>query len=92
MLEDMDQLPFVTPIYKRDLTIENYFIGYLRHPYLSFYTGRGCKFALHVLSIAANHWRSSVPHSQRRERHCGDRLGSAGLATGEGVFFDDVHR
>ncbi len=43
ILHDMDQLPFVTPIYKRDLVIEDYFIGYLKHPYMSFYTGRGCK-------------------------------------------------
>ncbi|PYJ59665.1 MAG: hopanoid biosynthesis associated radical SAM protein HpnJ [Verrucomicrobia bacterium] len=28
--------------YKRDLKIENYFIGYLLHPYVSMYTGRGC--------------------------------------------------
>ena len=43
ILHNMDELPFVSPVYKRDLEIENYFIGYLRHPYLSFYTGRGCK-------------------------------------------------
>src|ERR1044071_9963607 len=43
ILEDMDSLPFVTPVYQRSLTIENYFIGYLLHPYISFYTGRGCK-------------------------------------------------
>ncbi|MDA1090845.1 MAG: hopanoid biosynthesis associated radical SAM protein HpnJ [Proteobacteria bacterium] len=43
ILHDMDQLPFVTPVYKRDLKIEDYFIGYLQHPYLSLYTGRGCK-------------------------------------------------
>ncbi len=42
-LEDMDQLPFVTEVYKRDLRIEDYFIGYLMHPYVSLYTGRGCK-------------------------------------------------
>src|SRR6202022_3651858 len=28
--------------YKRDLTVENYYIGYLLHPYVSLYTGRGC--------------------------------------------------
>src|SRR5262249_38502324 len=43
ILEDMDLLPFVTPVYKRDLDIKNYFIGYLKHPYISIYTGRGCK-------------------------------------------------
>jgi len=39
----MDALPFVVDVYKRDLTIENYFIGYLLHPYVSLYTGRGCR-------------------------------------------------
>src|SRR5580693_4642490 len=34
ILENMDELPFVTPVYKRDLTIQNYFIGYLKHPYI----------------------------------------------------------
>ncbi|MHB2207226.1 hopanoid biosynthesis associated radical SAM protein HpnJ [Methylobacterium sp. CM6257] len=43
IMMDMDQLPFVTSVYKRDLKMENYFIGYLKHPYISFYTGRGCK-------------------------------------------------
>jgi radical SAM superfamily enzyme YgiQ (UPF0313 family) len=43
MIENMDELPFVTPVYKRDLKIEDYFIGYLKHPYMSIYTGRGCK-------------------------------------------------
>src|SRR4029450_5540427 len=42
-LENMDALPFVTPVYKRDLTVEHYAIGYLRHPYVSLYTGRGCR-------------------------------------------------
>ncbi len=42
-LENMDALPFVTEVYKRDLHIEDYFIGYLKHPYVSLYTGRGCK-------------------------------------------------
>src|SRR5215472_7589236 len=43
MLTDMDRLPSVVPVYKRDLEPENYYIGYLRHPYLSLYTGRGCR-------------------------------------------------
>src|SRR5665213_2901947 len=33
ILEDMDELPFVAPVYRRDLKIENYYIGYLQHPY-----------------------------------------------------------
>jgi hypothetical protein len=34
ILEDMDALPFVAPVYQRDLKIDNYFIGYLKHPYV----------------------------------------------------------
>ncbi|MFZ2089049.1 MAG: hopanoid biosynthesis associated radical SAM protein HpnJ [Desulfobaccales bacterium] len=41
-IEDLDALPFVTDIYHRDLRIENYNIPYLRYPYVSIYTGRGC--------------------------------------------------
>jgi hopanoid biosynthesis associated radical SAM protein HpnJ len=40
---NMDELPFVVDVYRRDLVIEDYFIGYLLHPYLSLYTGRGCR-------------------------------------------------
>ncbi|MEY2408586.1 MAG: hypothetical protein QOF48_1256 [Verrucomicrobiota bacterium] len=42
MIQDMDSLPWVADVYHRHLKIENYFIGYLQHPYLSLYTGRGC--------------------------------------------------
>ena len=41
-LEDLDALPMVTEVYHRDLTMERYEIPYLRYPYVSFYTGRGC--------------------------------------------------
>src|SRR6185369_5104695 len=61
ILEDMDQLPFVSPVYKRDLTIEKYFGGYLKHPYVSFYTGRGCKsrctFCLWPQTISGHTYR-----------------------------------
>jgi hopanoid biosynthesis associated radical SAM protein HpnJ len=42
LIQNMDSLPWVADVYRRDLTIENYFIGYLLHPYISLYTGRGC--------------------------------------------------
>jgi hopanoid biosynthesis associated radical SAM protein HpnJ len=67
ILEDMDQLPFVSEVYKRDLKIENYFIGYLKHPYLSLYTGRGCKsrctFCLWPQTVGGHRYRvRSVAH------------------------------
>lgn len=42
LITNMDSLPWVADVYKRDLEIEKYFIGYLLHPYVSMYTGRGC--------------------------------------------------
>ena len=67
ILENMDSLPFVTPVYKRDLKIENYFIGYLKHPYISIYTGRGCKsrctFCLWPQTVGGHRYRTrSVGH------------------------------
>ena len=66
IIEDMDVLPMVSPVYKRDLTIEKYFGGYLRHPYVSFYTGRGCKsrctFCLWPQTISGHNYRfRSIP-------------------------------
>ena len=67
ILEDMDRLPFVTPIYKRDLTPEHYAIGYLRYPYVSLYTGRGCRskctFCLWPQTVGGQRYRTrSVGH------------------------------
>jgi len=67
VLEDMDSLPFVTEVYKRDLRVEDYFIGYLKHPYLSLYTGRGCKsrctFCLWPQTVGGHRYRvRSVAH------------------------------
>lgn len=67
IMENMDQLPYVTPVYKRDLQIEKYFIGYLKHPYISLYTGRGCKsrctFCLWPQTVGGHRYRTrSVGH------------------------------
>jgi hopanoid biosynthesis associated radical SAM protein HpnJ len=60
-IENMDLLPSVIDVYKRDLTVENYFIGYLRHPYVSLYTGRGCRsmctFCLWPQTIGGHYYR-----------------------------------
>ncbi len=60
-------LPFVSLVYHRDLVIEDYFIGYLKHPYLSIYTGRGCKsrctFCLWPETVGGHRYRTrSVGH------------------------------
>ena len=61
MIQNMDSLPWVADVYRRDLKIENYFIGYLLHPYLSLYTGRGCPaqctFCLWPQTIGGHRYR-----------------------------------
>jgi hopanoid biosynthesis associated radical SAM protein HpnJ len=88
-LHDMDRLPFVSPVYKRDLKIENYFIGYLRHPYLSFYTGRGCKsrctFCLWPQTVGGHVYRTrSVGHVIEELKYAKQSFPQVAE-----VFFDD---
>ena len=89
ILEDMDRLPFVTPVYERDLRAEDYYIGYLLHPYVSLYTGRGCRsrctFCL---------WPQTVGGHRYRTRSVGHVLEEAALVTRlfpqvKELFFDD---
>ena len=67
MIEDMDALPWVAPVYKRDLSIEKYFIGYLQHPYVSIYTGRGCRskctFCLWPQTVGGHRYRVRSPQN-----------------------------
>jgi hopanoid biosynthesis associated radical SAM protein HpnJ len=62
ILENMDELPFVTEVYKQNLHLEDYFIGYLMHPYISIYTGRGCKsrctFCLWPQTVGGHKYRT----------------------------------
>src|SRR5271168_3201659 len=89
ILEDMDQLPFVTEVYKRDLRIEDYFIGYLLHPYLSLYTGRGCKsrctFCLWPQTVGGHNYRVRSPGHVAEEI----RLIQASFPQVREIFFDD---
>ena len=67
MIADMDMLPWVADVYKRDLQIEKYFIGYLLHPYVSLYTGRGCPaqctFCLWPQTIGGHKYRVRSPQN-----------------------------
>jgi hopanoid biosynthesis associated radical SAM protein HpnJ len=89
ILEDMDQLPFVTEVYKRDLRIEDYFIGYLLHPYVSLYTGRGCKsrctFCLWPQTVGGHRYRVRSPGHVAEEI----RLAKSYFPQVREFFFDD---
>ena len=44
LIKNIDELPFVNPIYKRDLPIRVYRIHELRHPFTTIFSSRGCPF------------------------------------------------
>jgi len=89
VIEDMDLLPFVTPVYKRDLVIEKYFGGYLKHPYVSFYTGRGCKsrctFCLWPQTVGGHNYRTrSIGHVIEEVKYVMREMPQV-----KEIFFDD---
>jgi hopanoid biosynthesis associated radical SAM protein HpnJ len=61
-IDDLDALPWVTKVYKRDLDIERYNVPFLLHPYLAFYTERGCPalctFCLWPQTLSGHRWRT----------------------------------
>ena len=61
-IEDLDALPFVVEIFKRDLDFRRYNIPYLLYPYVSFYTSRGCPahctFCLWPQTMSGHLWRT----------------------------------
>jgi hopanoid biosynthesis associated radical SAM protein HpnJ len=89
MISDMDTLPWVADVYKRDLQIEKYFIGYLLHPYISMYTGRGCPaqctFCLWPQTIGGHKYRVRSPQNVADEMAYMKKL----FPQVQEFFFDD---
>ena len=60
-IDDLDALPWVTPVYKRCLDIERYNVPFLKHPFVSLFTTRGCpalcSFCLWPQTISGHSWR-----------------------------------
>jgi len=61
MIEDLDALPWVSKVYKRDLDFRRYNVPFLLHPYISLYTTRGCPalctFCLWPQTHSGHRWR-----------------------------------
>lgn len=60
-IENLDSLPWVTKVYKRDLDFRRYNVPFLLNPFLSFYTSRGCPalctFCLWPQTHSGHRWR-----------------------------------
>jgi hopanoid biosynthesis associated radical SAM protein HpnJ len=92
LIHDWDAMPSVLPIYARDLNIRKYFIGYLLHPYISFYTGRGCpakcSFCLWPQTIGGHQYRAKSPSVVGREME--EAKAIFGNSVREYMFDDDT--
>ena len=68
---ELDALPFASDVYKRDLQIERYNVPFLLHPYVSFYTTRGCPalctFCMWPQTISGHAWRTRSTDNVVRE-------------------------
>jgi hopanoid biosynthesis associated radical SAM protein HpnJ len=89
LIQNFDELPSVMEVYKRDLDIRKYFIGYLKHPYISHYTGRGCPaqctFCLWPQTVGGHRYRARTPESVSSEMRHAQSL----FPEVEEFFFDD---
>jgi hopanoid biosynthesis associated radical SAM protein HpnJ len=60
-IENLDELPWVAKVYKRDLDITRYNVPFLLNPYIAFYTTRGCPamctFCLWPQTHSGHRWR-----------------------------------
>jgi len=60
-IQDLDSLPHVTEIYRRDLDVTKYNVPFLLYPYVSLYTTRGCPaqctFCLWPQTLSGHPWR-----------------------------------
>ncbi|MBI1897049.1 MAG: hopanoid biosynthesis associated radical SAM protein HpnJ [Acidobacteria bacterium] len=88
-IENLDELPWVTRTYQRDLDFRRYNVPFLLNPFLSFYTSRGCPamctFCLWPQTHSGHRWRLRSAADVANE--CRYALDSfPGLKE---IFFDD---
>lgn len=70
-VQDLDKLPDVTDVYKRDLDVTKYNVPFLLHPYVALYTTRGCPalctFCLWPQTLSGHAWRKRSTDAVARE-------------------------
>ena len=70
-VQDLDAMPHVTDIYKRDLDVTRYNVPFLLYPFVSLYTTRGCPaqctFCLWPQTLSGHPWRKRSTDDVARE-------------------------
>jgi hopanoid biosynthesis associated radical SAM protein HpnJ len=90
-LEQLDQLPWATKVWKSDVDITRYNVPFLLHPYIALYSTRGCPalctFCLWPQTFDGHRWRQRSVESVRDEVEWAlDAFKPQGLKE---IFFDD---
>ena len=67
-IENLDELPWVSKTYKRDLDITRYNVPFLLNPFISMYTSRGCPAMCIPCSLAPNPFRPPLAPAFHRRR------------------------
>ena len=71
VMQDLDAMPHVTDIYKRDLDVTRYNVPFLLYPFVSLYTTRGCPaqctFCLWPQTLSGHPWRKRSTDDVARE-------------------------
>jgi hopanoid biosynthesis associated radical SAM protein HpnJ len=88
-IEDLDALPWVTKVYQRDLDFTRYNVPFLLHPFVAFYSSRGCPamctFCLWPQTHSGHRWRKrSAADVANEARYAWESF--PGLRE---IFFDD---
>jgi hopanoid biosynthesis associated radical SAM protein HpnJ len=88
-IEDLDQMPWASKIYRRDLDFRRYNVPFLHHPFIALYTSRGCPalctFCLWPQTHSGHRWRLRSAADVAAE--CRWAIGNfPGLKE---IFFDD---
>ena len=70
-IANLDELPDVTDIYRRDLDVRKYNVPFLLYPFVSLYSSRGCPalctFCLWPQTLSGHPWRTRSTDAVARE-------------------------
>src|SRR3984893_17650740 len=89
VIENLDELPWATKVYHRDLDFKRYNVPFLLNPFVSFYTSRGCPaqctICLWPQTHSGHRWRLRSVHDIANE--C--RFVLENFPGLKEIFFDD---
>jgi hopanoid biosynthesis associated radical SAM protein HpnJ len=89
VIENLDELPWVTKVYQRDLDVRRYNVPFLQNPYMALYTSRGCPamctFCLWPQTHSGHRWRLRSADDIAREM----AFAKEAFPYVKEIFFDD---